>query len=126
MLALAAQPAGRTLPMLPPAPPPPPPPAPPLPVLLHAAALAAHDPSEQTNWVDEQPHALDEQICVAPQTLPHMPQFEALMVVSTQVEPHRVWPMGQPHWLLLQLRPAPHCMPHWPQFWSLVTRSTQA
>jgi hypothetical protein len=93
--------------------------------VLHAAALAAHVWFGQTTWLGVQPQTPELQTWVEPQAWPQVPQFEPLLLVSTQALLQRVWPIGQPHWPPLQLRPVEHTMPQVPQFVWLVARSTQ-
>jgi hypothetical protein len=80
--------------------------------------VGQHIPLEQT-WPAPQagpdPHvqAPPEQLSVVPaQAMPHLPQFWALLVKSTQAPPQFVWPVGQhlpfeQTWPLPQAGPAP-------------------
>jgi hypothetical protein len=64
--------------------------------------------------------------------LPHLPQFLALLLVSTQAPPHCERPALQVTWqcpsLQVWLPPltAPQALPHWPQFCGSALGSTQA
>lgn len=57
--------------------------------------------------------------------LPQLPQLRKSDVVSVQVEPHAVMPVGQLHAPETQLAPSAQAVPHAPQWALLVLVSTQ-
>jgi hypothetical protein len=59
------------------------------------------------------------------QTVPHVPQFEGSVVVSTHVPPHPVFP-GAQHKPLLHVAPAVQTVPHAPQLLESELRSRHA
>lgn len=57
--------------------------------------------------------------------MPHPPQLAASVGVLTQIEPHRVWPVGQVHDPATQDAPLGQTVPQAAQFETLFSRSTQ-
>ena len=57
--------------------------------------------------------------------MPHAPQLEKFVVVSTQAPLHNAWPLGHWHWLPLQVWPAGQALPHAPQLATSLVRLTQ-
>jgi len=71
--------------------------------------------------------ALLAQCWVDPQACPQLPQLALLVVVSTQLDPHMVWPLAQPQLPALQTVPEGQVVPQPPQFSpSLPLVTTQA
>ena len=70
-------------------------------------------------------HAPFWQVDGATQTVPQLPQFALLVVVSTQLPAQSVYGAAQVHWLSTQLRLPPQVAPQKPQFPLLAVRSTQ-
>jgi hypothetical protein len=66
------------------------------------------------------------QVWPAPQAWPHVPQFRPLVLVSTQLEPQRVWPVAHPHCPPAQPWPGAHAWAQAPQFCESVATATQA
>jgi len=63
----------------------------------------------------------------AAQARPQAPQWVALVAVSTQAAPQRVWPAAQTHMPPEQMRPPPpQLLPHMPQLATSLPVSTQA
>ena len=60
------------------------------------------------------------------QTLPHVPQWDELVIVFTQALLQKLWPLGQAHMPPEHERPPLHAMPHMPQLFVSVCKLTQA
>jgi hypothetical protein len=60
------------------------------------------------------------------QALPQPPQLVALVLTSTQPDPHRLWPAGQVHVPAMQALPAGQALAQPPQLALLLAVSTQA
>lgn len=85
---------------------------------------AVHDPQCDGSFcgLTQEP---PQQICPAPQLRPHDPQLSKLVLVSTHVPSHDVWPVGQ-HSELVHDSLDRQLMPQVPQLSWFVVRSTHA
>jgi len=70
-------------------------------------------------------HTLATQLEPPAQTVPHVPQFVLLVVVSTHVPAHDVSPAGHRHKPAWQVVPPAQTVLHAPQLFGSVSRSTQ-
>jgi len=61
---------------------------------------------------------------IPPQTVPHLPQFFGSLVVSVQLPPQTISPIGQAHAALAHNWPIGQAMPHLPQSAGSLARST--
>ena len=59
-------------------------------------------------------------------TVPHAPQFVALVIVFTHALLQNDWPVGHAHMLFAHERPPLHAMPHMPQLFASLVVFTHA